>query len=149
LSIDKPNLIESIIPHSGRYSLKRDARLNIWLAVATATYLAELALRTRNPEWSPLTRGLLALTPLLPGLLYLRSWHQFVRSLDELQQRIQLEAFLFAALGTVILGTVIDTLNANGVVGPLLPQGLGLGGMIGVMFTLWLVGGAVANCRYR
>jgi hypothetical protein len=147
--MDKPNLIESIIPCSGHYSLKKDLHLNAWLAVATATYVAELYLTTRHPDWSPLTRGLIALAPLIPGFLYIRGWLQFIRGLDELQRRIQLEAFLFTALGTIIVGTVIDTLNASGVSLGFLRHGLGLGGAFMVMFTLWLLAGAVVNCRYK
>ena len=111
--MDKPNLIESIIPCSGHYSLKKDLHLNAWLAVATATYVAELYLTTRHPDWSPLTRGLIALAPLIPGFLYIRGWLQFIRGLDELQRRIQLEAFLFTALGTIIVGTVICLLYTS------------------------------------
>jgi uncharacterized membrane protein YidH (DUF202 family) len=147
--MDKPNLIESITPHSGHYSLKRDLHLNAWLAVAVGTYLAELYLSNQNPEWSPLTRGLIALAPLMPGFLYIRSWLRYIRDMDELQQRIQLEAFLFTALGTIIVGAVINTLNANGVSLGSLHHGLGLGGVFIVMYALWLVGGAAANCRYK
>ena len=111
----KPNLIESYQPCSGQYSLRKDLRLNAWLLVATVVYVAMLLLLKRNPEWSPLTRGLLMLTPLVPGLLYLRSWIRLVRGMDELQRRIQMEASLFAALGTVIIGVVLNTLNASGV----------------------------------
>ena len=148
--MDKPELIESYQPHSGRYSWKKDLRLNAWLAVTTALYVAIHLWVKHHPEWSPLTRGLLSLTPLLPGLLYLRSWARMVGALDELQRRIQVEACLFAALGTVILGVIVATLNASGVdLGDWLRPGLGIGGVFFGMFALWLVGTAIANCRYK
>jgi hypothetical protein len=147
--MDKPNTIESITPHSGHYSPGRDLRLNAWLAVATAAYMAQLFLLKRNPQWSPAARSLNALTPLLPGLLYVRSWMRFIAGMDELQRRIQLEAFLFAALGTVFVGTVISTLDANGVFIAFFGHGLGIGGVFLAMFPLWLVGTAVTNRRYR
>ena len=126
--MDKPNTIEEITPHPGHYSPRKDMRLNGWLAVATAAYVAELLLLKKNPDWSPALRSLLALAPLLPGFLYVRTWLRFIRGLDELQRRIQLEAFLFAALGTLLVETVVNTLNANGATVGFLSHGLGLGG---------------------
>ena len=149
--METPNLIESYQPGSGHYSLRKDMRLNAWLAVTAALYVLVLWWLKHHRDLSPLTQGLLRLLPLLPALLYVRAWIRVVRGLDELQRRIQLEAFLFAALGTVIIGVVIATLNASGVYLPDLGDlrhGLGLGGTFFVMFPLWLVGGAVASCRY-
>jgi hypothetical protein len=147
--MNPPNLIESYVPCSGRYSLKKDLRLNAWLAATMVVYLTALFLVKRNPEWSPLARGLLMLAPLLPILLYLRAWMRLVRGLDELQRRIQLEAFLFAALGTLVVGFVVSTLGATGVWRAGLNHGLGLPEGCMAMFALWLVGGALANRRYR
>lgn len=142
-------MMESLEPRSGQYSLKVDLRLNAWLGVAALVYLAGLTVNHQHPAWSPWLRGGLALTPLLPGLAYLRSWVRFIRGLDELQRRIQLEAFLFAALTTVFLGVVLDVLAAEGLVLAGLPSGLGFGGMLLAMFCFWLVGWAIAKCRYQ
>ena len=147
--MNKPNTFESVQPCSGGYSLKTDLRLNAWLAVATAVYVAILILSKRHPEWSPLTRGLLMLVPLFPGLLYVRACMSFVRGMDELQRRVQMEAWLFAALGSLIIGTVINTLNANGVLLGELKYGLTIGSAFIVTFVLWLVGTIVANRRYK
>jgi hypothetical protein len=147
--MDQPNLIESVVPCSGQYSLKKDLRLNAWLVAAAVVYVAILELLKRHPEWSPLARGLLTLTPLVPGVLYVRSCLRFIRSLDELQRRIQLEAWLFASLGALIIGTIINTLNANGVILGDLKHGLSLWGAFTLTFVLWLVGSALANCRYK
>ena len=147
--MNKPNLMETIQPCSGQYSVRSDLRLNAWLGVATVIYVGGLFLLKQHPEWSPLSKGTVALTPLIPGLLYLRSCLRFIRGLDELQRRVQLDAFLFAALGTVIAGTAIATLNAHEVqLGPL-AHGLGMGETFALMFALWLVGSAVANRRYK
>jgi hypothetical protein len=121
----------------------------VWLAVAMSVHLVGLFLLSRYSGWSPLPRGLLAVAPLIPGVLYLRSCLRFIRGLDELQRRIQLEALLFAALGTVIVGTAVNLLLAHGVALAGLDHGLGLIGNFTVMFVLWLVGGAIANCRYQ
>jgi hypothetical protein len=136
-------------PPFGHLPLKEDLKLNAWLAAVMLCYLGMLLLVKRHPEWSPLARALLMLTPLLPGILYIRSWMRFVRSRDELQRVIQLEALLFGSLGTVIVGLIVATLNASGVAMGELRHGLGFGGAFLSMFVLWLVGGAVATRRYQ
>ena len=141
--------MESVEPRSGQYSLRVDLRLNAWLGVAAVVYCAMLLLVKRHPEWSPWLRGSLALVPLIPGLLYVRSWVRFIRGLDELQRRIQLEAFLFAALGTVLASTVINTLSAHGVALGWLQHGLGLGEVYFAMFFFWTLGWGIAKCRYQ
>jgi len=147
--MEKPNLMESLEPRSGQYSLKTDLLLNAWLAVATVTYLAALLLLRRFPEWNPYLRGALVLAPFVPGLLYLRSGWRFIAGLDELQRRVQLEAVLFASLGTVLAVTAANALSAQGLELPGLHHGLGVVGTATVLFTLWLVGGAIVNRRYQ
>lgn len=148
--MSKPNTFESITPCSGQYSVRADLRLNAWLAVATATYLVAKFLLRHHPEWQPLPRALLELSPILPGLLYVRAIVRFVRGMDELQRRIQSDALLFASLGALIIGTVLNTLASNGVViWKDLENGLGLGGMFLVTFCLYLVGTASALRRYK
>jgi hypothetical protein len=127
----------------------RSFELNAWLAVATAVYLMALFLVRQHPEWSPGWKLTLALTPILPGLLYLRNGLQLLRTMDELQRRIQAEAWLFAALGTVIFSAVLNVCNAHDLGGGWLPHGLEVGGTYLTMFTLWCVGVTIANCRYR
>ena len=141
--------MESVTPLSGQYSCKADLRLNVWLGVAMAVYLGVTALNQRNPDWPPLLRGSLALGPLIPSLLYVRSWMRFIRGLDELQRRVQLEAFLFAAMGTVIVGTAVNILNAHDVPVGWLEHGLGMGNTFVAMFVLWPIGWGLANRRYK
>ncbi len=147
--MDKPNLIESVLPCSDHYSLKKDLRLNAWIMIAVAFYLIVTYLLKHHPAWAPLTRGTLALAPMVPGVLYVRDCLRFIRGLDELQRRIQMEAWLFAALGSLIIGAVINTLNANDVPLGELKHGLSLWGTFALTFFLWLVGTAIANRRYK
>ncbi len=144
-----PNTLESVQPCSGEYSLRKDLQLNSWLAAASATYALNLWLARRHPEWSVTLRSISALAPLLPGLLYIRSCMRFVRGLDELQHRIQLEAWLFAAIGTILVSIGISTLNSSGVNLGELGHGLGIGRAFILTFVLWLVGTAIANRRYK
>ena len=124
-------------------------KLNAWLFVATVVYLASQLAAKWHPGWSVTIRASLALAPLVPGLLYVRSCMRFVSGLDELQRRIQLEAWLFAFIGTVLVGITISTLSASGAHLGGLDHGLGMGQAFIVAFVLWLVGSAIANCRYK
>lgn len=127
----------------------RSFAVNIWLAVATATYGGTLLLLRQHPDWSPVAKVTLTLAPLLPGLLYLRGGLFLLRGLDELQRRIQLEAWLFAALGTVGVHTIINVLHLHGLALTWLPGGLAVGGTYLTIFGLWCVGVTIANLRYR
>lgn len=150
--MNKSNLPERDWPQPDPSAVKRALRsfeLNGWLAVTTATYLATLFLVRHRPDWSPEWKLALTLTPILPGLLYLRNGLQLLKGLDEMQRRIQLEGWLFAALGTVVVTTIINVCNALGLGGNWLPHGLQVGGTYLTMFILWCVGVTIANCRYR
>ena len=71
-----------------------------------------------------------------------------LKAKDELQRRIQLEAWLFAAIGTVIVSTVINVMNANGILWEDFPHGLEIGGTYLAMFFLWCIGVSLVNRRY-
>jgi len=86
---------------------------------------------------------------MLPGLLYVRACLGFVRGMDELQRRIQLEAWLFAFLGALVISAGLNTLNANGVALGGLSHGLDLGQTVLVTFVLWWVGLGLANRCYK
>jgi len=147
--MDKPNLMESLDPCSGQYSLKTDFRLSVWLLVATLMHVLQHTLFKIQPEWSAGLRVMWALAPLVPGLLYVRSWVRFIRGLDEFQRRIQLEVFLFAAFATVVIGAIVSVLNEQGVPTGWMEHGLGLGSSFMLMLLLWSAGWMVAKRRYK
>jgi hypothetical protein len=89
------------------------------------------------------------LAPLLTGVFYLLSLLQSFRAMDELQRRIQLEAWIFALAGTVVVNTILNVLNANGVGFAGYPHGLEIGGVYMSMFVLWSVGVTVSTLRYK
>jgi hypothetical protein len=129
--------------------VRRSLELNAWLALAAATYLLMFYLDKHHPDWNPGWKSALALAPILPGLLYLRKGLQLLRGMDELQRRIQFEGWLFAALGTVVVSTIINVFNAHGLAGMWPAHGLEVGGTYMTMFLLWSVGITIANLRYR
>jgi hypothetical protein len=121
----------------------------VWLAVTAAVYMVMIWLVKQHSEWSPARRVLATLTPLLPGLFYLLSLLRAFWAMDELQRRIQLEAWVFALAGTVAVTTVVNVLNANGMGLADYPHGLQVGGVYMTMFLLWSVGVAISSLRYR
>lgn len=147
--METPNLIESVQPCSGQYSFKKDLRLNAWFIVAAAVYLVVLKVLSWHHEWSSLTRALVNLIPLLPGALYVRDCIRFVRGMDELQRRVQTEAWLFAAIGTLLISATINTLSAQGLPLGKMNHGLSLGGTFSLTFLLWIVGTIIFNRRYQ
>ena len=137
--MNKPNTLESVTPLSGQYSFKKDMKLNIWMAVAAATYVGAKIVIQDHPDWDPWLKALVAGIPIIPGLLYARTIMRFIRNLDELQRRIQLEVLLFAMTGTVVVSAIINLLNAHGVLLQKFPHGLHMGEAFIVVFVLWAV----------
>src|SRR4030088_2558584 len=84
-----------------------------------------------------------ALAPLVPMLLLLRAVVRFVRGMDELQRRIQLDALAFASAGSVLLTFTYGLLENVG-----FPH-LSYGYVWSVMSALWGIGTVVAKRRYR
>ena len=134
---------ESSIP-----KFKRSTKVNVWLFLATATYLVTLYTLRDHPEWDPQFRVGLTLLPLLPGLVYLRRLWGTFKEMDELQRRIQLEAWAFALGGTVLVSTTMNILNANGIGFKDYPHGLEMGGAYISVFFFWCLGVAQATARY-
>lgn len=130
-------------------NFKRAMKNNGWLFITTVTYLITLYLVRENQAWDPKVRVAVTLLPLLPGLVYLRVLWGTFKSLDELQRRIQLEAWAVALGGTVIVSTAMNVLNANGIGFENYPHGLELGGAYLAVFLFWCVGVAEATARYR
>lgn len=121
----------------------------LWLAAATIVYLISLWLLKHHGDWSPGARVAIALTPLLPGILYLRTLLKSFWQMDELQRRIQIEALGFALVGTLVVMTAINIFKAEGIQLLSYPQGLGIGGVYMTMFILWSIGVSISTFRYR
>jgi hypothetical protein len=121
----------------------------IWLAVATLVYLISLWLLKHHANWSSGARIAITLAPLLPGILYLRTLLKSFWNMDELQQRIQIEALGFALVGTLVVMTAINIFKAESIQLVSYPQGLGIGGVYMTMFILWSVGVSISTFRYR
>jgi hypothetical protein len=148
-----PVLMENSIelePRDSRIAkFKRAMKANGWLLVATVTYGVSLFALREHPEWGPKLRVGLTLLPMVPGAFYLLALWRSLRHLDELERRIQLEAWAFALGGTVLVSTAINILNANGIGFEGYPHGLQFGGTYLTVFICWSIGTVGATARYR
>ena len=114
------------------------------LSLGCAVVVIGAALLSRSFERGSAMRiGLAAVEGLATGTVIVTSILR-LRSLDEFQQRIQLEALAIAFAGTGVLATAYGFLVSAG-----LPD-IEWGAMVWpVMVALWAVGLLVANRRYR
>ena len=144
-----PTLPETVRPGK-HYSFAADMKLNAWALVAVAVSIVARELLKHNRNWGALMQSVVALTPLLPSLLYLRSIARWIGGVDELQRRIQVEACLFATTATVFLRTALDLLGGIGILqSTRLRHGLGWEGTFAAIIVFYILGNIVLNRRYR
>lgn len=120
-----------------RYTVQFSAAM---LAYAVVLVVSILVIQANPAAW---WRFLVALAPVIPVVVAVMAVVQRLRTLDELQQRIQLEALGFAFACTAILTFSYGFLEGVG-----LPH-LGWTWVLPLMAGLWGVGLALATRRYR
>jgi hypothetical protein len=145
---------ESIFPESVRpgkhYSFAADMKLNAWALVAVIVSFFARWLLQHHQGWGAPWQSVVALSPLLPSLLYLRSIARWIAGMDELQRRIQLEACLLATTATVFLRTSLDLLGTSGALqSTRLQHGLGWEGTFAAIMVFYIAGNIIFNRRYR
>jgi hypothetical protein len=91
----------------------------------------------------PILRALVAVLPVLPVLVGIFVFMAFLRQLDELQRRIQFEAFAFSLGMTGVITFTLGFLEGVDVPSP------GLIWVFPMMIALWGIGAAIAGRRYR
>ncbi len=140
----------SMLPEAVQIPARDAIRLNLWAGVAVlASFLSRWSM-SHHPDWNVVLRTSVALAPILPSLLWAQSIARWVRTLDELQRRIQSEAWFFAAMGTVFALTSLDLLGPAGIQRPArLEHGWGWEGAFAMMFFLYCLGCVIFNRRYK
>lgn len=83
------------------------------------------------------------LAPMIPAAGVCWAVYRQLGRMDELQRRVQLEAFAFAFAGTALLTFSYGFLETAGY--PRLP----MFAVWPLMATLWMIGGIVSSRRYR
>ena len=88
-------------------------------------------------------RVLVALAPVIPMIFGLLAFVRFFSKMDELQRRIQLEAFAFAFGGTAIVSFTYGFLENAGF------PALSWIWVFPLMMALWGIGAGIASRRYQ
>ena len=145
---NKLNIPESVQPGK-HYSFQADMKLNAWAIVAVALAVVSRICLAHHGDWHLLIRAAIALSPLLPSLFYVWSVTRWIRGMDELHRRIQLEACLFATIGTIFVVTAVSLLQANGISLPRLQNGIGWEGTFASIICLYILGSVIVNRRYQ
>ena len=114
----------------------------VWAGVFCAGAVLSVVLLRLFHLGLPLRIGVLLLA-ILPGVLYILTMIRDIRRLDELQQRIYLEAISVAFAGTFLFAILYPTLRQAGVVPAMSPTELSA-----VMVALATVSYLVAKRRY-
>ena len=92
----------------------------------------------RSADW----RYAVAIAPMVPAAFMVLAWVRYYRRVDELQQRIALEALAFAFGGTALITFGYGFLDEAG-----LPH-LSWFWVWPIMAALWIVGGQLAKRRW-
>jgi hypothetical protein len=118
-------------------------RVLIMSVGAAALIIVAALLSTRFPRGSWQRIGLAVVQGVTTAAVVLISVRS-MRRLDEMQQRIQLEALALAFFGTGVLGATYGFLEGAGL--PLIDWGASIWP---VMIGLWALGVLIASRRYR
>jgi hypothetical protein len=113
----------------------------VMIGYSVILFASITALKTMPPD-DPL-RYLVALLPVIPVLFGFVAYLRYVRQLDEMQQRIQLEGVAFSLGCTGIITFAMGFLENAG-----LPP-FGMIWVFPMSIVLWSAGIALASRRYR
>lgn len=110
-------------------------------AYAAILFLTPIILAHGVEEETP--RLALSLLPMLPVIFICWLIMRNIRSLDELQRKLQIEALALAFAGTALLTFSYGFLEGAG-----LPK-MTMFAVLPLMCTLWVLGVILGNVRYR
>lgn len=121
-----------------RYGIELGAALALYALVLVGSILL-LKSGAQDGPW----RDVIALSPMLPGLLAIWAILRQLRRMDELQRRVQFEALAFAFAGTAFVTFGYGFLEGVGY------ARLSMQSVWPLMAALWLIGSVLAARRYR
>ena len=116
---NKPNLPGEVDPRTGEFSIQAQWRVNHWAFAAILLSVAgDLLVHFHEEDggWPVALRAIIALCPVLPALLYVRSLGRWLRGMDELDRQITLKVILFAISATLYLDMALHPLREWGVI---------------------------------
>ena len=113
--------------------------------VVAAAWLFGTALVVRDASLAVPVRVAIGLTPLAPIAWLARLKLRWIRSLDELQQRIMVEALAISFAGTFVGLFLLDLFVSTGILG----EWPGMAEMFGFMVLAFGIAHATVTRRYR
>jgi hypothetical protein len=134
------------LPDAVQMPVGRALRLHAW-GIATLVVAMLCRLAPPGPMGVPVFLKLpMVLAPLVPLAIYARALVRWTRGLDELQRQIQIGAWLFAAVGAVVILTIGGILQANALVST---GGFGWESAVAIVLILQMGSSVVIGRRYR
>lgn len=113
------------------------------LGMAGFVVLLIIGLIARAFIYQSYLQNIVLMLPIFPGIYAGLSLARGVRSLDEMQQRIQLEAFSFSLANTAFVALLLGLLQASS------PEYFNMAWMIPIMAGFWGLGLWIAQRRYQ
>lgn len=141
----KPNNPEEIM-FGPSYSLRANLKANSWAFVAMLLSWGGDVLLPIHKDWPVALRAIIALAPIVPALLWARSFLRWVRGMDEMHRRLTQEACLFATVVTLFVVTARDLLDKAGVFQASLQSA---SFPISLVLAFYFVGYTRINRRYK
>jgi hypothetical protein len=150
----KPNTPEELDLMFGRkdYSFQTDLKVNAWGYLSMALSFAGDVLLPRHQDWHIAVRAIIALSPIVPALLWGRVFARWIRGMDELHRRITVEVCLFATTATLFLFAALRPLVKAGIFQPLEKTGLDLHTWWGTSWLLvcfYILGSRILHRRFK
>jgi hypothetical protein len=139
---NKPNLPDELAPGKKEYSGRADLKVNGWAYLGMILSLAGDVLLhccKDSKDWPVAARGIIALAPLPPFMLWIPGFARWLRGMDELDRQITIKVCLFATTATLYLFMALH---------PLSKWGVSAGGWWLLDWRSWWLQGWLMTCFY-
>ena len=151
---EKPNIPDELDLVFGfkDYSFRKDLKVNGWGYVAMALSFAGDVMLSRHKDWPVALRTVIALSPIIPTLLWGRGFACWIRGMDELHRRLTVEVCLFATTATLFFFAALRPLANAGIFQPLEKVGLDIHTWWGTSWLLvcfYILGSKILHRRYQ
>src|SRR3954464_9224549 len=117
--MNRPNIPDELAPGTKDYSFRKDLEVNAWGYLTVVLSFVGDMLLSRHHDWPVALRAVIAVSPIIPTLLWGQMFARWIRGMDELHRRITVEVCLFATTATLFLFAASHPLVSAGIFQPL------------------------------
>jgi hypothetical protein len=150
---NKLNIPEEVDPRTRDFSIAAQWRVNHWAFLAIGLSVAGdlLARRQGSLDLPAAARAIIAISPLLPAILYIGSLKRWLDGMDELHRQIIMRVCLFAVAATFYLDMSVYSLREWGLLPDVLsPVTWRSWWMQAIPLTIfYMLGTIIFNRRYK